>query len=344
MFAANGGPWGGENVNLAFQDYLRQILTDDTFSEFCRNHTEDFYDLMDDFERKKRKFDYTKMKEVVIRLPYFLSKQVDPSSVAANLAVIDHDKLKIPFSRMLKFFDDTIDKISRHIKNKLQEEALENITSVILVGGFSVSSIVKDRLKKVFPNDTFFHCPENAEVATLSGAVIYGQIQLRKNCTTPEAPKPRINACLPAIHSRRSRYTYGIDSHVAFNPEKHPESKKFKDGKDTFCKDYFWVFLRAGTKLTQSKKGIMRTFTVDKDTRTLDVVIYRTENADPRFVDDPACFQLGKLIVDMREGVGKKNREIKIGLQYNDTELSVYAINNRDQIIKTSFDMLDAVQ
>ena len=295
---------------------------------------------MDDFERKKRKFDYTKMKDGVIKLPSFLLKQIDSLSVAPDLAVIHHDKLKIPYSRMVQFFDSTVDEISRHIKNKLQEGALENITCVILVGGYSVAGIVKERLKNLFPKDTYFHCPVNAELATLTGAVIYGQIQVRKDCKTPEASKLRMNTSLPAIHSRRSRYTYGIDSHVPFNPEKHPESKKFRDGKETFCKDYFWVFLRAGTKLTQSKKGMMRTFTVDKDTSSLDVVIYRTENADPKFVDDPACFQLGKLIVDMSEGVGMKNREIKIGLQYNDTELSVYAINNRGEIIKTTFDML----
>ena len=252
LFTANGGPWGGENVNLAFQDYLRQIFTDDTFSEFCQNHTVDFYDLMDDFERKKRDFDNRKMEEhspVKIRLPYFLLKQFDSLSVTPDLAVIELDKLKIPYSRMLQFFDNTVDKISQHIKNKLQEGALENITSVILVGGFSVSSIVKERLKNLFPKDTYFHCPVNAEGATLSGAVIYGQIQVRKNCIPKEAPKPRINACLPAIHSRRCRYTYGIDSHVPFNPEKHPESKKFRDGKEAFCKDFFWCLSQSWNKV-----------------------------------------------------------------------------------------------
>ena len=107
LFAANGGPWGGENVNLAFQDYLRQIFTDDTFSEFCRNHTVDFYDLMVDFERKKRTFDYTEMNDIVIKLPSFLLKQIDFLSVAPDLAVIHHDKLKIPYSRMEQFFDST---------------------------------------------------------------------------------------------------------------------------------------------------------------------------------------------------------------------------------------------
>jgi hypothetical protein len=278
---------------------------------------------------------------VVLKLPYSLFKDF-PSGTPQELAIIEHDKLKIPVKHMQGFFNNTLDEISKHIMNKLKDDKVKNITNVILVGGFSVANIVRERLKSLFPENTNFHCPENAEIATLLGAVIYGQNKIhRANFLKPEKHKPCIIP--PTIHSRRSRYSYGIDSHVRFDPEKHPTDKKFKDGKDAFCKDVFWVFLRAGSVLKSTKKGKMSTFTVDKDSKTLDVVIYRTENPNPRFVDEPGCHELGSLVVDMSEGVGIRDREIKIGLQYNDTELSVYAINNRDSIIKTTFDSLDTV-
>lgn len=337
LFAANGGPWGGENVNIAFQEYLCEIFTKPVFSEFCKVHTEDFYDLMGAFEQKKRTFEARMVQEnkfVVIKLPYYLGKDF-PLNTPMDLAVKEHDKLKIPAKHMMGFFNGTLDEISRHIKNKLKTEELKDINNVILVGGFSVPNIVKDRLKEVFPENANFYCPENSEVATLEGAVLYGQSQIH---TTYEKSKPR--SITPSINSRRSRFTYGMDSHVQFNPTKHPESKKFRDGDEVFCKDYFWVLLRAGAKLSRDKKGTMRTFTMDKDSTTLDVVIYKTENPSPKFVDDPGCLRLGTLVVDMTEGLGIPNREIKIGLQYNDTELNVYAINNIDKTVKTTFDLL----
>lgn len=344
LFAAHGGPWGGETVNFAFHKYLCDVFTKERFTQFCKNCPDEFNDLSEDFERKKRNFGskiVSETKHIVLKLPYSLFKDF-PSETPQDLAILEHDKLKIPVKHMQAFFDNTLDKISQHIEEKMKNDKVKNITNVIMVGGFSVANIVKERLKLLFPENTKFLCPENAEIATLLGAVIYGQSQIHStNFQKPEKSKPRI--IVPRIHSRRSRYSYGIDSHVLFNPEKHPADKKFRDGKEEFCKDVFWVFLRAGSVLKSTKVGKLSTFTVDKDSKTLDVVIYRTENPNPKFVDEEGCHELGSLIVNMSEGVGIRNREIKIGLQYNDTELSVYAINNRDSIIKTTFDSLDTV-
>ncbi|XP_062593391.1 heat shock 70 kDa protein 12A-like [Saccostrea cucullata] len=343
LFAANGGPWGGDNVNSAFYEYLCKIFTKEKFLQFCQNSPDGLNDLEIDFERKKRIFGGKKdvdNKYIVIKLPYSLFKDF-PLETPRDLAVIENDKLKIPVNHMQAFFETTLNKISTHIREKMRNKELENINKVIMVGGFSIANIVKDHLKSIFPGDTKFLCPDNSEIATLLGAVIYGQTQIHKlSPQKRECSKQTI--ITPMINSRRSRYSYGIDSHICFNPKKHPINKKFKDGMEEFCKDVFWVLLKAGSILHPTLKGRMSTFTIDKTAKTLDVDIYRTESPNPKIIDEPECYKLGTLVVDMSEDVGTKNREIQTGLQYNDTELSVFAINN-DRMIKATFDALSTV-
>lgn len=105
-----------------------------------------------------------------------------------------------------------------------------------------------------------------------------------------------------------------MDFYVLFNLVEYLESKKFRDGDEVFCKDYFWVFFRVGVKLFWDKKSMMRIFIMDKDFIILDVVIYKMENLSLKFVDDLGCLRFGIFVVDMIEGLGILNWEIKIGL------------------------------
>lgn len=55
-------------------------------------------------------------------------------------------------------------------------------------------------------------------------------------------------------------------------------------------------------------------FIMDKDFIILDVVIYKMENLSLKFVDDLGCLRFVIFVVDMIEGLGILNWEIKIGL------------------------------
>ncbi|WAR26713.1 HS12A-like protein [Mya arenaria] len=102
-----------------------------------------------------------------------------------------------------------------------------DIEAIVLVGGFSNSSLLQQSIKSRFVRHTII-IPNDADLVVLKGAVIFGH-------------KPEL------ITQRVSKYTYGLRMKMPFVDNVHKESYKVirEDGK-VCCGNCFDIHITVG--------------------------------------------------------------------------------------------------
>lgn len=99
-------------------------------------------------------------------------------------------KLRMETKYVEGFFAQSIDKTADHLSNLLEQNDVKDISTIILVGGYSESQMLVKGIKSMFPKMNTL-VPKDAAWSVLCGAVIFGH-------------DPSL------ISQRRSKYTYGI--------------------------------------------------------------------------------------------------------------------------------------
>ncbi|XP_071126188.1 heat shock 70 kDa protein 12A-like [Mytilus edulis] len=322
LHRANGGDWGGTKVDQEFKQLLIDIVGNQVYEELKSKHHNDYMDLFRVFEVAKRKdFSVAATGKVPIRLPSIvneLCKQINKKDineiVSTNNTFINHiqlsrDKLLIDISIFKKLFEKTINEIKRHLQELYQKKDINDIRTIFMVGGFSYCHLLYDCIQKEFPS-VRVKVPMEPAIAVIKGSVIYGH-------------KPEI------FSSRISVYTYGIETTEPFDRKEHPASKKMTEAIDGkyHCDKIFCIHVKEGETITLGS-SVRKTYkTIDPNQMGMDFKVYATKKKSPKFTDEPGCFYVGKLKVDL-SGIapGKnKTREIEVELIYGGTELDAVA-------------------
>ncbi|WAR29537.1 HS12A-like protein [Mya arenaria] len=177
-----GEDWGGNMVNAAYIEMLWRIFGKDMVEKFQQDNQEDFLDIQNEFESKKREF--TEAGQTVhLKLPNSVVLVVEKHSTVSSLigkAGLDDDvdfasgKLSVSGKMFSEFFKKTTKDIVRSLQHLLDSAEVHNsIDKLLLVGGFSQSPVVRNAVQDAFPLIPIY-CPEDAELAILKGAVILG--------------------------------------------------------------------------------------------------------------------------------------------------------------------------
>jgi hypothetical protein len=116
------------------------------------------------------------------------------------------DKIFIFPSTFNSLFKSSVSLIIQHLIQLLQSGPVSSVTTILLVGGYSDSYVIKDAIVSNFPHMRIIN-PDDCSLAVLKGAVLFGH-----------DPK--------AITSRISKFTYGIVINKNFKEGVHPESKR----------------------------------------------------------------------------------------------------------------------
>lgn len=187
----------------------------DTFSF---EHKYDFLDLLRDFETKKRIISPEQAEKVTFNIPNSLSetfrlknpgsniKDVTSKSKHETLVIWIREKLRIDAQVMRALFDENCEKIVAHMKELFMHPAVQEVSSILLVGGFAESVMLQTAINEAFKNKNVI-IPEDAGLAVLKGAVLYGH-------------EPQ------NITGRVCKYTYGVGINKKFDSTIHPEFKK----------------------------------------------------------------------------------------------------------------------
>lgn len=195
---------------------MADIVGNDVFEKFSSDNKYDFLGLMREFEIKKRKISPDLNGLVTIKVPVSLSETFCKMNPGINIADVctrnskyrgqltwNIDKIRIKASLVKMLFRESCTQIVNHLKELFTHPAVNDVSFILLVGGFSESLMLQSEIREAFKNKKVI-IPEEAGLAVLKGAVLCGH-----------EPK--------TVSGRVCRYTYGVKTATKFNSSIHPK-------------------------------------------------------------------------------------------------------------------------
>lgn len=314
---ASGGALGGKSIDDAYVQFLEDILGPGVIDKLKQDYMEDFIDLMRELETKKRGMTTQKIGKINMNVPVQVLdimkecgtctkiEEALSKSKYANKIHWNRSKLQIPVDIFTKLFYQTIDGIVEHIEDIYKEPSMDNIDTILMVGGFSECELVHQEIKNRF-SDKKVIVPDDAGLSVLKGAVIYGHSPM-------------------AISARVARRTYGIQSWPEFREGIHPSYKKVIVKGVPRCRDVFFKYVEIGQQIEVGHRISQVFMALTSNEDFLECAVYTSTDPDPTFVDDPSCTRAGTLRVPFESQDGEEKREIEETMVFGETELRVMA-------------------
>lgn len=315
------------NVLVRFHKYKHTavfftLLIDCGVLRILKNkYIDDYIDIQKDFEVKKREIQVDRPATVSFRLPSIirelvkenkgqaLAECIAESSYKDGVTLVS-DKLNINLKIVLSLFETTVDSITSHLQKLLLSPELKDCSTIVMVGGFSESSVLQDRVRRRF-SDHIVIIPTDAGVAVLKGAVMFGH-----------DPK--------AIAQRILKYTYGQKvSHVFTDVclKTHPRATRECDEDGVMrCINVFSVHARAGDAVTMDQMQPERVYKpVSYSQRHIISPVLVSTDADPQVSDD--CIEIGKLVIPVTYTTKSKDARFGVSFMFGKTEVKVKVVN-----------------
>lgn len=201
------------------------------------------------------------------------------------------------------FFAESIDKITRHLKEIFLQENGRDISTIILVGGFAESPMLIEGIKTTFPNMRTI-IPQEAAWSVLRGAVIFGH-------------DPSL------IRQRISRYTYGIHVRKKFDPSEHDEKYKSEVNGEWYCRKMFSKLLEIDEIVTvgEYQKEKKYNFHSKADATTME--LYSSNEKNPKYVSDEGCYRIGNIVPNGHSFL--QNESVLVKMRFGETEIEFNA-------------------
>ena len=309
-----GGAYGGIKVNQQFETLLTELFGEETLKDYRQSHPSDWLTLMNEFEAKKRG-ERVLDEDVMInlRLTRSFATLVNNSQSRAmaryesrKIQLKNNEYLALSSDMMRELFSPTLQRIKDHLKGLLQDRKLANVKTMLLVGGFADSGLLQKKLKSIFSKSVKVLIPNNASIAVVQGAVLFGK--------KPDKITQRIVAT-----------TYGAGCSRNFIHGGHPESKKFiVDGVEK-CQDLFHLFVKENSAVKIGEKVTCTYTPLQANDTNITFNFYSSSNPDSHFVTDIGMKKVGSFMVLSPDTWRGKNREIEVSMYFGRTEITASA-------------------
>ena len=312
-----GGPFGSIYVDKSFQEYLTEKLSAEMVKLFHDQEPVHYLKMMEDWERIKCNFDPETSGDVIYfniptRLYNFISKR--KAKILEQLADEqngDDENIHLSDSTMENIFGPTLDGLVSTVKNQFKELGDEEVDIIFLVGGFSTSPVLCQRIKKEFGSRVKkIVMPPRPGVAILKGAASFG--------------------VAPAIiRARRSRLTYGVEVCEEFNQFIDLESKKFwaEDLGRYQCDNLFKTFVTIGDSVPVNKEIVTQYTPTQAEMTNMYFSFYATSKKEVRYIDEKGVEKIGEMTVEMPSTEGGVKRKVDLFCYFGDTEIKVKAVD-----------------
>ncbi|VDI50928.1 Hypothetical predicted protein [Mytilus galloprovincialis] len=291
-----------------------------------------YLDLFREFEAVKRTIVTEKEGKVNITIPYASLdgncremlgedlKAVIASSPFGNEISLRGDKMRIDAHLMINLFKPTVDNILSLMFEILKDKKVQNVTQILLVGGFSECRLIQDAVIKKFWDKKII-IPEEAGLSVLKGAVLFGH-------------RPDY------IQSRVLRFTYGLEVIEVFNATKHDVKHREEIEGEDKCKKIFSKFVSKNEAVEAGKRVSHEFDTVHKMQSAITFPVYVSTNEDPMYTDDESCTQLCKIRLDLPDPT-EDVRTVDVEFVFGNTEISISAKDrNSGKEIKTKLNLI----
>lgn len=320
---ATGNDCGGSSVDKAFMQVIEDIVGKDLIKKITREDVESHLDLCRSFETIKRNLHTHTRARVNMIFPFvsldgfckkYKKKDFDTLLTESRHTThikLNKDKLSIDLEFMKSLFKKTIDNIISLIKGILSNGPASDVTTILLVGGFSECQLVQQAVKGAFA-DKIVISPEEPSLAILKGAVLYGHM-------------PNF------IQSRIIQRTYGRRIKPVFDSSIHDKSKREEvDGQER-CRDVFEPFMTVNKSIPFGEKVKIEYHTIQKKQEKVNVAIYVTEESElPKYVDEEGCTKIGEFVVNIPEPSDDR-RYVLVQFTFGETELRAKAIEKESK-------------
>jgi hypothetical protein len=285
-----------------------------------------YLELMRSFEVKKRLT--KKDTQVTMYIPTFLANvpekardeyfrnKISEAGYDEDKVSITRDKLKLHSDVIKGFYQKSMDNITNHLTFLLRKQELTGCDTLLMVGGYSESPLLQQRIKEAFPHMKIV-IPSDAGLAVLKGAVIYGH-----NTTV--------------IAQRICKYTYGNSESHEFSPQcSHPPSRTSYVKGVKYCHDIFFAHVHAGDiiKLGDERKVHQYSPIVPWLTE-MTFKIYCTEERYPALVTSPGCVNLGSVTIPIPDTTRGLSRSVDLSFLFGGTEIEVKVKDPREGTVR----------
>lgn len=190
LYKAEGGDWGGKQVNASFYRLITDIVGIDVMEAFRLENEDDFHELFRSFERKMvdtSNKDNVRILPLPISLLETFSKTMSfrrytdaPINTVVNSIPkykdhvrFLHGKLHLDAHTFEGLFNESCNSIIYHLKELLKFPKLKDVSSIIVVGHFADSPVFQVAMKEAFSYKKVI-LPQDADLAILKGAVLFG--------------------------------------------------------------------------------------------------------------------------------------------------------------------------
>lgn len=324
LVAASGGGWGGNRVNVQFEEMMKKVFGEEFIRLYKERCTDSWMELEVQFEKKKRATQPDG--ESVISLPITRSLEKQYQKITGNdiedivakykelgISIIN-DAFVFDATAVFELFHSNFKYIIPHVTDLLKSPKLKALKYIFLIGGFAESVFLQKAISTAFlpPHYTVL-TPNGSSTAVLKGAVIFGH-------------HPEI------IQSRIARKTYGHAIVLPFKEGVHNEQNRIYDKTNgAYCSNIFDKHVTIGEEVKVGEVRVLYAQPFDRDARDAVVSLYSTDNTDPQYVNDTSVNCLGDLILDLQTlPKFNDNFEIEIKVQFGETEMMVEARDPRE--------------
>ncbi|MFD3379061.1 MULTISPECIES: Hsp70 family protein [unclassified Streptomyces] len=327
-----GGRLGSEFLNHAFRtELLADRLGFDIASRLAGEYPEELQRMDDQWEKYKLgdiltvrdsdgKLRFDESARVSVDVPGEIWELLTEER-RKELEEVSGRRYRLTYSAAdaQKVFDRLIDPILDRVEEQLTAvEATPAMAGdggvpyecMLLVGGFSASGYLRDRVHDRFGGRIRVLRPPNHEYAVLEGAVHY-------------AYNPDM------MVSRRARYTYGVEMIMPWEESDGPERRKDIYGEPK-CEGRFRLLVTRGRPVEMDEGAKMSFSPAYRNTRNVHLRFYRTTAKQPRYVTEGGCERIGSIAVDVPVQHRKKSNEYDFTLRvyFGGTEIKVEAVDD----------------
>lgn len=332
LHKASGGAWGGTKIDEAFLQMIISIVGNPVMMDFKKKHPADNLEMIREFETKKRSVTTNTNDKLNFRVPVTLidifeeEYEEDLKSTISQMRYKDKmictgDKFRMSGEMVHDLFKNSCESVVDHVKGLIAHPLCSGVETILMVGGFSECKIIQQAIKNNF-QDKRVIIPEDAGLAIVKGAVLFGH-------------NPKM------IVSRKTKWTYGVQSNRNFEPG-DPLEKKFRVGGIDKCKDIFSVHVGINETVEVGTPLEPRYYSpLHKDSETVYIPIHISSERYPKYTTDSTCSYVGKLTIDVEKS--NNDREIEVKMTFGGTELIVEATESGKPRV-ARFDFLEPDQ
>jgi molecular chaperone DnaK (HSP70) len=286
--------------------------------------------MMSEFEIKKQFVSLENNDEVVLKVPESLIKIFEDETKEKISDVIEQsvmkDQLEWASGRLIlqpqlfkSLFSVSIDNVTSKLKEMFKENGARDVSTLLLVGGFSESEVLKRAIREAF-SDKRIVIPDHPSLAILKGAVIYGHAPL-------------------AVKSRVCKYTYGFMAVKSIESSNRnvPLNRTIQSGS---CEvGYFDKLVEIGQTVEVGKNNVTKTYTkVLPNQNSMILMMYTSTSKHPKSVTDDTCSLLGDLTITLP---ADPHAEVTVCTIFSDTHLTVQAEEKKTKRnVTAKFDFL----